>query len=191
MVESQPPRQKLFCPSVSRNVLLMQSPHAPTVNLRIEDFIFGSVRLASRKYQKQSDNVLRFDRLIKKHFLPLALTNTPDVLSEVGLGNIDDALSYQQQRAVLKLFMKFSGQDVPEEAMRGAGFIQAIKSLNMPPPSSSEEHLLALLEEGCKLDSRPLKPNENLSGEAAMDREVSLHVWSLQRASSYIHMHLQ
>lgn len=47
--------------------------------------------------------------------MPLALEDTPDILTQVGLGKVDEAVPYQQQRAVLKLFSKFSGSDAPEQ----------------------------------------------------------------------------
>ena len=122
--------------------------------LRIEDLIFGFVRLASLKYKKQANVVARFDRLLRKHLIPLALGEKPDVLTEAGLGNIDEVVQPQQQRAVLKLFMKFSGADAPEQALTGSGFMEAIKSLNLPPPGTSDEYLITVLEQCHKLYSR-------------------------------------
>jgi hypothetical protein len=86
--------------------------------------------------------------------IPLALGEKPDVLTEAGLGNIDEVVQPQQQRAVLKLFMKFSGADAPEQALTGSGFMEAIKSLNLPPPGTSDEYLITVLEQCHKLYSR-------------------------------------
>ena len=166
----------------------MQNPHAHGGTLRIEDLIFGFVRLASHKYKKQPDNAGRFERLLRKHLLPLALADTPDILTEVGLGKIDEVVQHQQQRAVLKLFTKFSGVDAPEQAMTGEGFIRAIKSLNLPPPGSTDEYLLTVLEECHQLYARSDKlPDEANMPDGVLEREVGypvvMSIWFLAHAN--------
>ncbi len=47
--------------------------------------------------------------------MSLALSDEPDVLTRVGLGKVDEVVPHPQQRAVLKLFTKFSGMDAPEQ----------------------------------------------------------------------------
>ena len=156
------------------NHLHLQNPHTHSGVLRIEDLIFGFVRLASLKYKKQADVVARFDRLLRKHLIPLALGEKPDVLTEAGLGNIDEVVQPQQQRAVLKLFMKFSGADAPEQALTGSGFMEAIKSLNLPPPGTSDEYLITVLEQCHKLYSRlrNAEPTDAGPQEDVLQREV-------------------
>lgn len=148
-----------------------QNPHAHTGSIRIEDLIFGFVRLAARKYQKQADNAQRFDRLVQKHLLPLALLETPDVLTQVGLGPMKEVLSLQQERAVLKLFVKFSGMDAPEEAMRGDGFLRAVASLNLPS-GASDEDLLPVLESCCSLYARTKEGDAVGASDALVSREL-------------------
>ena len=156
------------------NHLHLQNPHTHSGVLRIEDLIFGFVRLASLKYKKQADVVARFDRLLRKHLIPLALGEKPDVLTEAGLGNIDEVVQPQQQRAVLKLFVKFSGADAPEQALTGSGFMEAIKSLNLPPPGTSDEYLITVLEQCHKLYSRlrNAEPTDAGPQEDVLQREV-------------------
>ena len=156
------------------NRLHLQNPHTHSGVLRIEDLIFGFVRLASLKYKKQANVVARFDRLLRKHLIPLALGEKPDVLTEAGLGNIDEVVQPQQQRAVLKLFVKFSGADAPEQALTGSGFMEAIKSLNLPPPGTSDEYLITVLEQCHKLYSRlrNAEPTDAGPQEDVLQREV-------------------
>lgn len=64
------------------------------------------------------DPPAKFERFMSKHLMPLALTDEPDILTQVGLGRMDEIIPHQQQRAVLKLFSKFSGMDAPEQVHR-------------------------------------------------------------------------
>ena len=131
------------------------------------------MRLASHKYRKQPGNVQKFERLFTKHLFPFAMAETPkDVLSQVGLGNIDQVIPHHQQRAVQKLFVKFSGLDAPEQAMTGEGFLRAVKSLNLPPAGSSDEYLHSVLTSCHSLYSRQLKPSDEVSPDAVLEREV-------------------
>ena len=100
------------------------------------------------------------------------MAETPDVLSQVGLGNIDQVIPHHQQRAVQKLFVKFSGLDAPEQAMTGEGFLRAVKSLNLPPAGSSDEYLHSVLTSCHSLYSRQMKPSDEVSPDAVLEREV-------------------
>jgi len=152
--------------------VMSQNPHASTVMVRLEDLVFGFVRLASLKYKKQADNLIRFERLMKKHLLPFGLSEEPDIITSVGLGKIDESVPHQQQRAVSKLFMKFSGMDAPEQAMTGEGFLRAVKSLNLPPPGSVDKYLHTVLQHCHNLYSRPVKPTDEISPDDFLGKEV-------------------
>jgi hypothetical protein len=136
--------------------LSRQNPHVHSGTLRIEDLIFGFIRLSSYKYQKQPgksaclaravtggknfcrpsfdtnlglaspDHPSRFERFLGKHLMPFALSDEPDVLTKVGLGKVDEIIPHPQQRAVLKLFTKFSGMDAPEQVTAGESLASSL-----------------------------------------------------------------
>lgn len=120
----------------------IRSPHEHSNKLPMEDLLFGLARLASHKYSKVLEKHLKLERLIHKHLLPFALTERPDVLSEVGLGNLEANLEGHHQRVLLKLFTKFSGSEAPVSACTGDSFILAIKSLQLNAHGGTSDELL-------------------------------------------------